>query len=107
MRSFNDRLPEFAARGLHVVGVSTDTPDVNVGHREKIGVTFPLLSDPQAEVIARYDLLHEGGAPDGANIARPAEFLIDSAGTVRWVDLTESAVVRTRPDEVLKAYDRL
>jgi peroxiredoxin len=98
---------EFDARGVRVVAISNDPPDVNRGHREKLGFTFPLLSDPQAEVIRRYDLLHAGAGPDGADIARPGEFLVDATGTVRWVNLTESAVVRARPDEVLKAFDAI
>ena len=58
-----------------------------------------LLSDGKAEVIRRYDLLHRGGGPKGADISRPAEFLIDSAGIIRWVNLTESIGARARPEE--------
>ena len=31
------------------------------------------------------------------DIARPAEFLLDSNGIVRWVNLTENIAVRARP----------
>jgi peroxiredoxin len=72
-----------------------------------MGFNFPLLSDPKAEVIRRYDLLHPGGGPKGSDIARPGEFLVDPAGTVRWVNLTESIAVRAHPEEVLKAFDEL
>ena len=105
MRSFQQRLPEFDARGIRIVAISVDTPEINRPHRAKLGVTFPLLSDPFADVIRKYDLLHVGGGPGGANIARPGEFLVDPAGTVRWVNLTESVFVRARPDEVLTAFD--
>ncbi len=70
-----------------------------------MGFTYPLLSDPKAEVIRRYDLLHPKGGPKGTDIARPGEFLVDTTGTVRWVNLTESAAVRARPEQVLKAFD--
>jgi len=43
----------------------------------------------------------------GADISRPAELLIDPAGTVRWVDLTEDLRVRTRPETVLAVFDQL
>ena len=72
-----------------------------------MGLTFPLLSDPKAEVIRRYDLLHAGAGPGGTDIARPGEFLIDRAGTVRWVNLTESFLARATPEEVLKALDNV
>jgi mycoredoxin-dependent peroxiredoxin len=85
LRSFQQKLSEFDARGIRVVGISVDSPEVNRRQSQKLGYTFPLLSDPKAEVIRRYDLLHAGAGPKGADIARPAEFLIDSTGTVRWV----------------------
>jgi len=56
-----------------------------------------LLSDAKAEVIRRYDVLHRGSGPKGSDIARPAEFLIDSSRIVRWVNLTDNIAVRARP----------
>ena len=90
-----------------MVAISNESPETNRPHRQDLGFTFPILSDEKTEVIRRYDLLHAGGGPDGTDIARPAEFLIDSTGTVRWVNLTNSAAVRARPEEVLKAYDAI
>ena len=107
MRSFQQRLPEFEARGVRVVGISIDPPDINQRQSQKLGYTFPLLSDPNAKVIRRYDVLHPGAGPKGADIARPAEFLIDSNGVVRWVNLTENIAVRARPEQVLEALNQL
>jgi peroxiredoxin len=90
-----------------VVAISVDPTDVNQRHRKKMGITYPFLSDAKAEVIRRYNLLHSAGGPGGTDIARPAEFLIDSTGTVRWANLTESAAVRVRPEQVLKVFDEL
>jgi peroxiredoxin len=104
LRSFQRRLPDFDARGIRIAAISTDTADANRRNAKKLGLTFPMLSDPNAEVIRRYDLLHAGGGPKGGNIARPAEFLIDANGTIRWVNLTESNIVRARPEQVLKAF---
>jgi len=107
LRSFQQKLSEFDARGIRVVGISVDSPEVNRRQSQKLGYTFPLLSDPKAEVIRRYDLLHAGAGPKGADIARPAEFLIDSTGTIRWVNLTKNIAVRARPEQVLKAFDEM
>jgi peroxiredoxin len=105
LRSFQQRLPEFNTRSLRVVAISVDAPEVNKRHCQKMGFTYPFLADPKAEVVRRYDLLHPGAGPKGADISRPAEFLIDSTGTIRWVNLTENAAVRARPEQVLKAFD--
>jgi peroxiredoxin len=107
LRSFRQKLSEFNARGIHVVGISVDPPDINRRQSQKLGYTFPLLSDPKAEVIRRYDVLHPGAGPKGADIARPAEFLIDSSRVVRWVNLTENIAVRPRPKQVLSASNQI
>lgn len=106
MRGFEKNLEEFKKRGVRVVALSVDPPAVNREHTAKQGYSYTFLSDEKAEVIRRYDLLHEKGGPAG-DIARPAEFLIDSTGTVRWVNLTEDYRVRARPEDVLKVIDGL
>lgn len=70
-----------------------------------MGYTFPLLSDADAAVVKRYDVLHRGAGPKGKDIARPAEFYVDAGGTVRWVNLTENIAVRARPEQALAAVD--
>jgi peroxiredoxin (alkyl hydroperoxide reductase subunit C) len=107
LRSFQHRLSEFDARGVRVVGISIDPPEINRRQSQKLGYTFPLLSDPKTQVIRRYDVLHPGAGPKGADIARPAEFLLDSNGIVRWVNLTENIAVRARPEQVLDALNQL
>jgi peroxiredoxin len=68
----------------------------------KAGYTFPILSDRNAAVIRQYDLLHQGAGIGGGDVARPAEFLLDRTGTVRWRNLTEDYRVRARADEMLE-----
>jgi peroxiredoxin len=107
LRSFQQHLSEFDGRGIRVVGISVDAPEINRRQSQKRGYTFPLLSDPKAQIIRRYDVLHPGAGPKGADIARPAEFLIDSNRIVRWVNLTENIAVRAGPEQVLSAFDAM
>lgn len=92
---------------MQPVAISVDTPEVSRNLAAKAGYTFPILSDPNTETIRRYHLLHKGGGPDGSDIARPAEFLVDSSGVVRWVNFTEDIRVRARADEMLAAAREL
>lgn len=87
------------------MAISADPPEATRDHLAKMGWTYTFLNDPEAKVVRSYDLAHDVG--DGKVIARPAEILIDPAGTVRWVDLTEDYRVRTRPETVIEVYDRL
>jgi peroxiredoxin len=56
--------------------------------------------------MRQYDLVHKGAGLEGVDIARPAEFLLDRNGTVRWRDLTEDYRVRARPEEILRVTAR-
>ena len=100
-------MSEFGKRGIRVAAVSVDPVEVSRKFAKKAGITFPLLSDADKNVIRTYDLLHIGGGHNGTDIARPAEFLIDPAGTVRWVNLTDDFRVRAHGDAVLKETDKL
>jgi peroxiredoxin len=106
LRGIENHLKEFSAHGIRPVAISVDQPEVSRNHARKQGYTFTFLSDPQAEVIRRYDLVHIQ-SPGDAPIARPAEFLLDSTGTVRWVNLTESYWVRATPQQMLEAVKTL
>jgi peroxiredoxin Q/BCP len=100
-------LSEFHKRGVEIAAISVDSPEESRKLCEGQGYTYPFLSDPQAEVIRKYGILHAGGGEDGRDIAIPAEFLIDAKGTIRWVKLTDDVRRRARPDEVLKVMDEL
>jgi thioredoxin-dependent peroxiredoxin len=49
-----DSWKEFAERGAVVLGVSPDTPESHVRFREKYGLPFTLLADPDHQVAERY-----------------------------------------------------
>jgi peroxiredoxin len=105
LRSFQKQLSEFEQRGIRIAAISVDSPETTQRHRSKMHYTFPFLADPKAEVIRQYDLLHRGAGPKGEDISRPAEFLLDSGGTIIWRNLTEDAAVRARPQQVLRTFD--
>ena len=84
------------------MAISVDTPRDSYNLQQKAGYTFMFLSDQKTQAIQSYDLVHKGAGIDGGDIARPAEFLIDSSGKVRWVNLTENYWVRARPEQVLE-----
>ena len=90
---------------MHLAAISVDPVDVTAAHCRKLGYTFTFLSDADAAVIKRYDVLHRGAGPKGADIARPAEFYVDRNGVIQWVNLTENIAVRARPEQALRAID--
>jgi peroxiredoxin len=101
LRGIQKNIEQLNAQGIRPVAISVDTPEASRNLAQQQGYTFPILSDPKVDAIRRYDLVHAGAGEGGHDISRPAEFLIDSTGTVRWVHLTENYWVRARPEEVL------
>lgn len=92
---------------MRPVAISVDSPEESATLCKKAGYTYTFLSDPKAEVIRRYNLLHRAAGVDGKDIARPAEFLVDTSGVVRWRNLTGDLRVRATPEDALKGAQLL
>ena len=56
---FSERYPQFMEKGAVVIGVSKDTVASHKKFEEKYGLAFPLLADPDKEVIEAYDVWKE------------------------------------------------
>jgi thioredoxin-dependent peroxiredoxin len=53
-KQFRDHYPELAALGAEVVGISTDDHEVQCDFSSKLKVPFPLIADPNAEIVKAY-----------------------------------------------------
>jgi len=58
--------------------------DVSTRMKKRLGITFPLLSDLDAEVIRAYDVFDP--LP---KISKPATFVLDGDGIIRWRQIGE------------------
>ena len=56
---FRDSLSVLQAAGYTVLGISPDKPEKLATFRDHDGLTFPLLSDPEKEVLAAYGAFGE------------------------------------------------
>jgi peroxiredoxin/N-acetylneuraminic acid mutarotase len=87
LKSFAKKAPEFAALGVDIVAVSTDTPeDLNNAlkdfQQEEGPMPIPLLSDAKLQIFKAY------GCTDFDNQPLHGTFLIDAQGKVRWRDIS-------------------
>lgn len=57
--SYKDNKPEFEKRNVTVIGISKDDVKSHLRFQNKYELNFPLLSDPEAEVVQRYGVLKE------------------------------------------------
>lgn len=86
--------------------MTVDPVERNAELASSLGLGFRLAADPTLAAIDAYDLRHEDSGVDHP-IARPATFVIDASGVVRWRDLTENFRQRPRPEAILAAVDAL
>lgn len=88
-----------------MVAVVVDPVERNAEVADELVLGYRILADPELKVIDAYGLRHEreGDTP----IARPATFLIDAQGVVRWRELTDNYRLRPHPEEILARIDEL
>ncbi|MEE0026599.1 MAG: peroxiredoxin [Atopobiaceae bacterium] len=82
--AFGELYPQFREKGAVVIGVSKDTVASHKRFEEKHGLPFTLLSDPEMEVIAAYDVLVESTTKTGKVSRRVIRttYLIDEDGVI-------------------------
>lgn len=76
---FRDHYTALATRGALVWGISTDSPQRHARFRERYALPFPLLSDRDGTVSARYGALFRLGP---IRFSRRHSFLIDPQGRI-------------------------
>ena len=107
LHAFNEKLADFQAKGVEVVGVSTDswfshlawleTPKSKGGIE---GVAYPIVADFNKTISADYDVLLDGG------MALRGLFLIDKEGIVQH-QVVNNLPLGRNVDEALRMVDAL
>jgi peroxiredoxin len=95
-------------------GISVDSHEDSKGFSEKIAsdgkgpISFPLLSDPQHQVIdaygiedPRYFKMRREGIP------YPSTYVIDKSGKIAWVRIDHNTTIRPPNSEIRAALDAL
>ena len=87
MKAYQQNLQKLEAADTQVLGVSMDSTFSNAAFAEKIGVTFPLLSDWGGEVTKEYGIYDPQ-----YKAARRVTFLIDKQGKIVEMQTDRDAV---------------
>lgn len=124
--AFQEKLEEFAKRGVHVYGASCDTLEVHMAWLDTPkdqggiqGVTYPIISDSRREISKELKILDyeteffwdeeksdEGKKviQDGDNVTYRATYLIDETGRVFHESVNDMPLGRNI-DEYLRIID--
>ena len=100
MQNFQQNLARLEAADTQVLGISMDSMFSNKAWAEKIGVTFPLLSDWGGDVTRKYGIFYSK-----YKAARRVNILIDKDGKVVEITLDSAAIDPTKLVETCEYHN--
>ena len=93
-QGFRDKYTEYQGKDIVVLGVSTDDETSHKAFKEKYGLPFSLVADPDHSITKAYGV-------DGGGYAKRVTYVINGAGIIDQVFETVQAA--THADDILAA----
>jgi len=78
-QSFRDNYAEYQGKDMVVLGVSMDDEVSHKQFKEKYGLPFQLLADPDGTITKAYDV-------EGGGYSKRVTYVINGEGTITYVD---------------------
>ncbi|MFI9271556.1 peroxiredoxin-like family protein [Kitasatospora sp. NPDC052896] len=122
LRAYQEQVqPALTARGIALVAISPQTPDGSLTMQQTKQLTFTVLSDPGNQIASRLGILTAPterarqaqtalgldltavNADHTPALPMPTVAIIDSVGTIRWLDVHPNYATRTEPADILAA----
>jgi peroxiredoxin Q/BCP len=102
--AFRDDYTAYEDRGVVILGASPDTVDKQAKFKEKFGLPFPLLADPDHKLAEKYGVwgLKKFMGRESMGVLRTT-FLIDGQGKV--IEVFEKVRPAEHSAEILAALD--
>jgi peroxiredoxin len=91
---------------VQIVAVVAQTSEAVRRYIEEVGLPFNILVDESRKVLKAYGVWHRIGI-DALNIARPALFLVDRSGRIRYSFVADRQHEFPGHDEILGAIEAL
>ena len=88
-----------------MVGVLAQNREAVRRYVEESGLPFDILIDERRDIVRAYGVWHRLGI-DALNIARPAVFLVDTDGSIRYSFIGDNQREYPSQEEILAAADR-
>ncbi len=105
-REFNERYSEFEAAGVRIFGVSKDTLASHSSFSKKLNLQFPLISDPETQLIQSLNAWKEKSMYGKKYMgAERSTFLIDKNLILKYI--WRKVKVEGHVNEVFDTYKKL
>ena len=97
------QVEEFKSKGLNVAAVSYDASAVLKQFAERVGITFPLLSDTDSKAIRAFGILNDTLPPDHRRygVPFPGYYVVDENGVVQSKHFEENYQERVTAANIL------
>ena len=95
---------EYARRGVKLLGVAVQKRSRLKAYLASHPMPFPMLADETREVTKTYGV-YVAFNYESFRIARPATFLIDADGVVRFIHVGKNQFDRPAPETTLRMID--
>jgi thioredoxin-dependent peroxiredoxin len=100
LAGLKDDYPRFLAAHATVAAVSVDSVEDSANFNQQWRFPFPLLSDPNLQVIDAYGARLPNGH-EGKDIAKPTTIIIDSNKVIRFKYMGKDPMDRPTDNEIL------
>jgi len=91
----------FEAQGLKLAAISYDSPAILKDFAQRHKIEFPLLADPNSEIIRSFNVLNSEAKGMTKGMAYPGFFYIDSSGVIREKYFTPKYTDRLTANNVI------
>jgi peroxiredoxin len=92
--------PKYESLDTQVLGVSVDIIGALQAFAEKLGVTYPMLSDFSRSTVQAYGVMDDDPKSAYFRTAKRAYFVIDKQGRIRSKQVQDYSEDLANPDEV-------
>lgn len=90
-------MPEIEELGAELWAVAPDEMPALAKLKDKEGLTFPILRDPDCGTIKEWQILNEGNA----RVPHPTAVVIDADGAIRYLRIDIDYKVRPDPEDLI------
>ena len=105
-REFNEKYSEFKSAGVTIFGISKDTLASHISFSKKLNLQFPLISDPQTQLIQSLNAWKEKSMYGKKYMgAERSTFLVDKNLTIKFI--WRKVKVEGHVNEVFDKYQEL
>ena len=91
----------FEAQGLKLAAISYDSPAILKDSAQRHKIEFPLLADPNSEIIRSFNVLNSEAKGMTKGMAYPGFFYVDSSGVIREKYFTPKYTDRLTANNVI------